>query len=218
MYMIKLVIFDGEGVIYNSEKTAEVFIKEYKKFLKKFNVDFKEQEKLWFKFHPKLLRGEIKLVEANTLMYKKLGIPKSYVRKWLKRDKEILLKYTKLYKDAKKLLRKLKESGIKVAVLSNSVHPLRWRIELFHRLGLMKSIHYDKIFLSSQIGFAKPEAGAYLYVLKYFHVKPERAVFVGHDKKEIEGAKKLGIRTLKVSRKINRKNIYTTFFQHFKDL
>lgn len=216
--MIKLVIFDGEGVTYNSEKTMKVFVKEYKKFLGKFNVDFKEQEKLWFKFYPKLLRGKIKLVEANTLVYEKLGIPKSYVRKWLRKDREIFLKHTKLYKNVKKLLKRLKEKGLKVAILSNAVHPLRWRIELFNRLGLVKGVHYDKIFLSNQIGFAKPEAGAYLYVLKYFRVKPERAVFVGHDKKEIEGAKRLGIRTLKVSRKINRKNIYTTFFQYFKDI
>jgi FMN phosphatase YigB (HAD superfamily) len=30
--------------------------------------------------------------------------------------------------------------------------------------------------------------------LKYFKVKPKEAIFVGHDKKELEGARKVGMR------------------------
>ena len=198
---IKLVILDGEGIIYNCDKTMEVFLKEYEKFLKKFGVDLRFQEKLWFEFYPKTVRGKLKLKEANELIYQKIGIPKSKVKEWLKKDKEILLKYTKVYKDVKKLMEELKKKGIKVAVLSDAVHPLKWRIELFKRLGIEKGKHYDKIFLSNQIGAEKPEPKAYLTVLKYFKVKPTEALFIGHDKEELEGAKRVGIKVLELRKK-----------------
>jgi FMN phosphatase YigB (HAD superfamily) len=35
--------------------------------------------------------------------------------------------------------------------------------------------------------------------LKYFKVKPKEAVFVGHDKKELEGTKKVGVKAFTLS-------------------
>jgi len=145
---IKLVIFDGEGVIYDSKEAMKVFLKSYKEFLKKFNVSFKEQERLWFQLYPKIVRGKIKLKEANALIYKKLGIPKKYVKEWLSRDLSLNLKYTKVYPGIKTLMRKIKSKGIKIAILSDTVHPLAWRLKLFKKLGLIKGKHYDKGFLS----------------------------------------------------------------------
>jgi len=197
---IKLVIFDGEGVIYDSKRTEKIFLKSYKEFLKKFNVSFKEQEKLWFQLYPKIVRGKVKLKEANALIYKKLGIPKKYVKEWLSRDLSINLKYTKVYPGIKELMRKIKSKSIKIAILSDTVHPLAWRLRLFKKLGLIKNEHYDKVFLSCLIGFEKPERRAYLTVLKHFNVKPREAIFVGHDKEEVEGAKKVGLKAIKIGR------------------
>jgi len=73
---------------------------------------------------------------------------------------------------------------------------LRWRLELFKKLGLKKGKHYDKLFLSHLIGYEKPHPKAYIKVLEYFKVKPEETLFVGHDREEIEGAKKVGIKTI----------------------
>jgi putative hydrolase of the HAD superfamily len=192
--MIKLVIFDGEGVIYSYKRVMKVFYKQYEKFLKQFDASLQQQEKLWKLLYPKIVRGKLTLREANEVIYKKLGIPKSKVAEWLKQDKAINLKYVELNKGIKTLLLKLRAKGVKVAILSNTVHPLRWRIELFKRLRLVKGKHYDKIFSSNQIGFKKPEPEAYLVVLKYFGVRAEETIFVGHDKKELEGARRVGIR------------------------
>jgi putative hydrolase of the HAD superfamily len=196
---IKLAIFDGEGVIYNSKKVIKEFKKEYDSFLRKFGTDLKEQEKLWFKLYPKALKGKLTLREASEIVYKKLGIPKSKLKEWSRKDRQLNLKFVKLNKGAKKILLKTKAKGIKVAVLSNTVHPLKWRLELYKKLRLLKGKHYDKLFLSNMIGYKKPEKEAYLTVLKYFKVKPKEAVFVGHDKKELEGARKVGIKALTLS-------------------
>jgi putative hydrolase of the HAD superfamily len=95
----------------------------------------------------------------------------------LKKDRQFNLKFVKIIKGAKKTLLKIKAKGIKVAVLSNTVHPLKWRLELYKKLRLVKGKHYDKLFLSNMIGYKKPEKEAYLTVLKYFKVKPKEAVF-----------------------------------------
>ena len=200
--MVKLIIFDGEGVLYTGKKATKIFEREYDKFLKNFGVKFENQHKIWIKLYPKISSGKISLRKANKIVYKKLGIPTSKVDEWLKKDKEINLKYIKLYKNRKKILEKIKARGIKIAILSDTVHPLKWRLELFKRLGLKKGKHYDKLFLSRLLGYEKPNPKSYLKVLEYFKVKPEEALFVGHDKEEMEGARKVGIKAIKFSRKV----------------
>ncbi|MEM5883175.1 MAG: HAD-IA family hydrolase, partial [Candidatus Aenigmatarchaeota archaeon] len=176
--------------------------REYDKFLKNFGVKFENQHKIWIKLYPKISSGKISLRKANKIVYKKLGIPTSKVDEWLKKDKEINLKYIKLYKNRKKILEKIKLRRIKIAILSDTVHPLKWRLELFKRLGLKKGKHYDKLFLSHLLGYEKPNPKSYLKVLEYFKVKPEEALLVGHDKEEMEGARKVGIKAVKFSRKV----------------
>ncbi|MEM5882985.1 MAG: HAD-IA family hydrolase [Candidatus Aenigmatarchaeota archaeon] len=194
--MLKLVIFDGEGILYSGKKAIKVFEKEYDNFLRKFGVNLGEQHKIWVKFYPKISSGKISLREANKIIYKKLGIPTSKVNEWLRKDKQINLKFIKLYKNRKKLLKKIKSKGIRIAILSDTVHPLKWRLELFKKFGLEKGKHYDKLFISHLIGYEKPHPKAYLKVLEYFKVKPEETIFVGHDKKEIKGAEKVGIKAV----------------------
>jgi putative hydrolase of the HAD superfamily len=197
--MIKLIIFDGERVLYSAKETVKIFEREYNEFLRKFNVSLEKQAKLWLKFYPKAVTGKISLREVNKRIYKKLGIPISKVDEWLKQDKRIFLKHTKLNKDVKKFLLKIRRNGIKVAILSDTVHSLKWRLDFFKKVGLIKGKHYDKLFLSSSIGYEKPHPKAYLTVLNYFKVKPEETIFVGHDKEEIKGARKLGIKTISFS-------------------
>jgi HAD superfamily hydrolase (TIGR01509 family) len=208
--MIKLIIFDGEGVLYSASKTMKIFLREYEKFLKKFGVDLEEQSRLWFEFYPKTITGKISLREVNKRIYKKLGIPTSKVDERLKQDKRIWFEHTKLNKGVTNLLLKIKKKGIKVAILSDTVHPLKWRLEFFKRVGLVKGKYFDKLFLSNLIGYEKPHPKAYLTVLKYFKVKPAEALFVGHDKEEIDGAKNLGIKTISFSslQKIEEINLY----------
>jgi HAD superfamily hydrolase (TIGR01509 family) len=197
--MIKLIIFDGEGVLYSARETMKIFLEEYDKFLKNFGVSLEKQGKLWSKFYPKTVTGKISLRGVNKRIYKKLGIPESKVDEWLKQDKRIWLEHTKLKKGVKNFLLKIKKKGIKVAILSDTVHPLKWRLDFFKKVGLIKGKHYDKLFLSNLIGYEKPHPKAYLTVLNYFKVKPEEAIFVGHDKEEMEGARRLGIKTISFS-------------------
>jgi len=58
---------------------------------------------------------------------------------------------------------------------------------------------FDKVFCSSDIGYEKPHKKAFFAVLNYFKLKPSEAVFVGHSKDEIEGARKHRIKTIAIN-------------------
>ena len=197
---IKLVVFDGGGVLYDANKVDKVFFKEYDKFLKRFGSSVEEQRKIFDKLRPKLARGRISLREANKIIFRKLGVPVSALDEWLRKDLSISLKYVKVNSKARQILLALKKRGMKVTILSDTVHPFAWRVKLLKKLGILKGKHYDKLFLSSIIGYEKPERGAYITVLKWFKVKPEEAVFVGHDKEEIEGARKVGMKVASIKK------------------
>lgn len=205
---IKLIIFDAGDVIYDTKRSRQIFFKEYEKFLKKFGKSSKETKRIWEKLYPKLLRGRISLREVKKLEFEKMKISKQKLNEWLKRNKEIKLNYTKPIKGAKRVLLKLKKLGLKIAILSDTVLPRAWRNEMFNKIGIKESKHYNKRFDSNVIGFAKPDEWAYLTVLKYFNVKPNETIFVGHDKEEIEGAKRLGIKTIAFRERVKSANFY----------
>ena len=54
---------------------------------------------------------------------------------------------------------------------------------------------FDEIFLSHEIGFRKPDASCFEFVLKQLHTVPENTLFIDDSIQHIEGAKKLGIYT-----------------------
>ena len=61
----------------------------------------------------------------------------------------------------------------------------------------------DDIFISAEIHKIKPQADFYEYILDKFQLKPEELLFLDDNLRNIEGAEKLGIRTIKVDKKTN---------------
>lgn len=80
----------------------------------------------------------------------------------------------------------------KIGLLSNA-----W-VDARNRLGAM--YHFIDVFdisiFSAEVGMRKPEAGIYLLMLDKLQVKPEESIFIDDFAVNIEGAEKLGIRTI----------------------
>ncbi len=206
--MLKLVILDAGDVIYDSKYIMKKFYEEHEKFFKKFGIDPKEDEKLWMKYYKKVQKGKVSLKKARELIFEKLGVPKSKLKEWLRIDREIKMKYIRPFKNAKGVMRKIKKIGLRIAILSDTAVPSSWRIQMSRKIGIVEGREYDKGFYSNVIGYVKPEKKAYLTVLKYFNVKPSEAIFVGHDKEEIEGAKRVGIKTIAFREKVRAADFY----------
>jgi len=97
--------------------------------------------------------------------------------------------------DARDLLSGLREAGLRVGVLSNTLWP-RWHHEaVFSRDGLSPFI--DAAVYSSEIPFAKPHADAFRAAIVAVGSTPERTVFVGDRPwDDVHGAQQVGMRAI----------------------
>jgi putative hydrolase of the HAD superfamily len=92
------------------------------------------------------------------------------------------------------LLRKLRRK-CEVGILSNTNLPhfeqLKQRMKVLNEL--------DHLYASHEIGCRKPDAESYRHVLNKMKVAPERAVFIDDLPVNLEGARKVGMRTIHAS-------------------
>ena len=105
-----------------------------------------------------------------------------------------LLSRHKAYDDALPMVAEISKR-MKVGVLSDSMPAL---MHTFMETGLTQ--YFSSIVISSYYGFLKPDPRMYLQSLADLRVKPEEAVFVDDLEKNLIGAKKAGIRPVRMMR------------------
>jgi putative hydrolase of the HAD superfamily len=100
--------------------------------------------------------------------------------------------------DAAELLGYLRERGIKIGVLSNTMWPRSWHEDVFRRDGVLDLI--DGAVYSSEIAWTKPHAGAFLAAMSAVGATdPARCVFVGdRPYDDVHGAQRAGMRAVLV--------------------
>jgi len=81
----------------------------------------------------------------------------------------------------------------KIGCLSNTneIHAKR-----YHELGLLA--HFDDVFLSHEIGFLKPDEGAFQCVLNSWGVDPSEILFFDDNEENVEAARNVGVRAERV--------------------
>jgi putative hydrolase of the HAD superfamily len=182
--MIKAIIFDFGGVVYKDvmkflyEKTGEKFHiepklvkKKSKPLLMEWQKNKISSEEFW-----KQLASRLKISDSNSL---KEIWDKTFIEHSLPNEKTI------------EIVKKLKMRGYKVAALSNIAEPHA----TYHR----KKKHYEifpQVFLSFELGMAKPEKEIYEYAARMMDVGFEECVFIDDDEVNLETAKKLGMKTI----------------------
>jgi putative hydrolase of the HAD superfamily len=101
---------------------------------------------------------------------------------------------TELDPDAPALLRGLRERGLRVGVLSNTIWPAAVHNAWFVRDGVHEYI--DAACYSSEIGWMKPGPSAFRAAAAALDVEPAEVVFVGDRPfEDIFGAARVGMRT-----------------------
>jgi len=100
-----------------------------------------------------------------------------------------------LYDDVLPVLRRLRSSGTRVALVSNCDHATRPVVDA---LGLEREV--DSVLLSCEVGSAKPDAGIFLEALRRLQVAADASAFVDDQPVYLDGAAALGIRTFRIVR------------------
>lgn len=86
------------------------------------------------------------------------------------------------------LVDQLRASGIVVAILTNGTDTISEEMGSF---GLIE--HFDDIFSSAQIGFAKPDRRVFETVCESLDVQPEAVFFTDDSRSKLAGAIELGM-------------------------
>ena len=98
------------------------------------------------------------------------------------------MQITHLQKEVLDIVNSLKKNGYIIPLLSNTCKP---HVEYHKKHG---DYHlFSPLILSSEVGFAKPDAEIYLIALKKINCKPEEAVFIDDKQKCVDGAIAVGI-------------------------
>jgi putative hydrolase of the HAD superfamily len=100
--------------------------------------------------------------------------------------------------DVPELFRRLREDGLKVGVLSNTVWPRGWHEAFFARDGVLELL--DGAVYTSEVPWTKPSPHAFLAAMAAVGVAdPTRCVFVGDRLfDDVWGAGQVGMRTIHV--------------------
>lgn len=104
--------------------------------------------------------------------------------------------FCKVRKESKKVLKTLRDLGLKTGVVSNS--PVNFHENVLSRSGLRKYI--DVVVVSCDVGYRKPDPRIFKIALEALGVEPHEAIYVGDVPQiDVPGAKKLGMITVLMS-------------------
>ena len=92
-------------------------------------------------------------------------------------------------------LHDLKKSGFRLGIVTNTFNSKTEKLEWFRRIGIDQL--WDSYANSCDLQLVKPDPEIYLAALEPLGISPANAAFVGHAQKELDGAKALGMTTIR---------------------
>jgi putative hydrolase of the HAD superfamily len=101
------------------------------------------------------------------------------------------LKHVKVFPGVQSTLKKLKDMGVKLAIVSDG--DLSLRIRKAKAKGLLK--YLDELVASEEVIFEKPFSAIFTLAMSRLKTEPDNTIMIGNDyKSDVRGAQLLGIR------------------------
>jgi len=118
------------------------------------------------------------------------------------------------FEGVQKTLVALKDMGYLLGVVTDTAAPLHVKLSWFERGGFGHI--WDTIISSAELGVCKPDPQIYQAALQQLGLHPGQAVFVGHNALELDGATKVGMKTVAFNYDKAAEADY--YIEHFADL
>lgn len=194
--MIKVVIFDLDDTLYYELDYVKSGFRAVSSYINsKYEVSLDEFYQLMLNILEREGRGKV-----FDLALESLSLPLEEVEHMLTAYRSHFPEGIHLYEDAEYILEKLKrEDKYKTGIITDGNSQVQWN--KIKSLGLIDLV--DEIIVTDDFGVdnRKPAPFAYLRLLKIFNVQAEETVYIGDNPvKDFIGARKLGIKTIRVLR------------------
>ena len=146
---------------------------------------------------PLVSDGRLSKAEAFTRLLRAAGreARPGLVAELVRQDQELLLAHARLYDDAIPFLQRLRERGIKIAIVSNCTENTR-PLLVKHGVDALA----DTLVLSCEVRSAKPAAEIFRCALDRLGVAAEAALFVDDQAGYCAGSVAAGIRAVQIVR------------------
>ncbi|MFH1506479.1 MAG: HAD family phosphatase [archaeon] len=179
--MVKAIIFDVGGVVVNGRE-EEI----YAKLAEKLGIDEIELKSMKKQHNQELLTGKLKIAEFAEEIKERFGIEKDILSTW----KEVHIEATPANKELILLVGKLKKKYT-VGAISNVP-------DLHTKVTEARCIysHFEPKIISCDVGLAKPGKEIFELMLKKLDMDADECIYIDDREIHIEGAKKLGFKTI----------------------
>lgn len=189
--MIKCLIFDLDDTLYYEKSYVLGAFKDVCTYLgQKYCVDFKVLYNRCIAILDKYGRGKIFNILCDEFNFKE---DISYLVGIYRKSKPDL----ELYRESNEIIKFAKMNNLYLGLITDGCSQVQWN--KIKALGLETKI--DKIIVTDDYGqgYGKPHNKSYKDIISYFNVKPCECMYIGDNpKKDFIGAKKLGMKTVRI--------------------
>lgn len=191
--VIKWIIFDVWGVIYQRDFLKEIIIP----FIKNWNPTISES-KIWNLY----LEASLGRITSREI-WDAFGLGQSYP--------EIEYQYIKFHDgilapDFKQVIETLKQI-FKLGIISNDV--MEWSKALFDKFDIRK--YFDLVLISGDIKIRKPDKVIFQKFIEVSHSIPKECIFVDDRLENLEVAAELGMNTIRFVKRENKISFCSEF-------
>jgi len=192
--VIRCLIFDLDDTLYY-EKTyvLEAFKNVCKYLSSKYKKDYDEVHKRCIEILDEYGRGKIFDILCDEYGFEEKV--KDLVEIYRNTKPKL-----KLYEESKEIFNFAKENNIKLGLITDGCSKVQWnKIEALNLEKIM-----DKIIVTDDYGkgYGKPHEKSYKEIMELFKLNPCECVYIGDNpNKDFIGAKKLGMKTIRIIHK-----------------
>jgi putative hydrolase of the HAD superfamily len=91
----------------------------------------------------------------------------------------------------------LRARGLRLGIVTDTMYPLDWKMAWLAQAGMDGC--FDAVACSTAVGSRKPAPAIYHHALDRLGVPAGDTAFVGHDTRELDGARRVGLTTVAVN-------------------
>lgn len=188
---IRALLFDAGDLLYYRAERGKYF----REFLEGLGLNPEENhanEKNVLR--QKAYRGEIEQTIYHREILSLYGVtqPDQFSRglRAMRKDEDNV----QFFEGVRDTLITLKAQGYLLGIVTDTANPLHTKLSWFERGGFGHV--WDVLTSSMEVGVRKPDPRIYRAALEQLGVTFEQAVFLGHKKSELEGARAIGMKTI----------------------